>query len=88
MLYPLSYEGISNVMQAALYTFTTFTTITSVSAIAIALFGSAAALERWLDGPVANRRGHRSSRSLATRALPSSIRTRTRERRDWIDWPR
>jgi hypothetical protein len=39
---------IGNVMQAALYV---LTTVTSVSALAIALFGSAAALERWLDGP-------------------------------------
>jgi hypothetical protein len=40
---------ISNVMQAALYA---FTTITSVSALAIALFGSGVALERWLDRPL------------------------------------
>jgi hypothetical protein len=39
---------INNVMQAALYA---LTTITSVSALAVALFGSAAALERWLDSP-------------------------------------
>lgn len=38
---------ISNVMQAVLYA---FTTVTSVSALAVALFGSAAAIERWLDG--------------------------------------
>ncbi len=37
-------------MQAALYA---FTTITSVSALAVALFGSGAALERWLDRPLA-----------------------------------
>ena len=29
----------------------TLTTITSVAALAVALFGSAAALERWLDHP-------------------------------------
>jgi hypothetical protein len=39
---------VNNVTQAALYA---LTTITAVSALAIALFGSAAALERWLDGP-------------------------------------
>jgi hypothetical protein len=39
---------ISNMMQAALYA---LTAVTSVSALAIALFGSAAAIERWLDGP-------------------------------------
>ena len=39
---------ISNVMQAALYA---LTAVTSVSALAIALFGSAAAIERWLDSP-------------------------------------
>lgn len=39
---------IDNLMQAVLYT---VITITSVSALAIALFASAAALERWLDSP-------------------------------------
>jgi hypothetical protein len=39
---------LNNVLQAALIG---FTAITSVSALAIALFGSAAALERWLDSP-------------------------------------
>jgi hypothetical protein len=43
----------SSVMQAALYT---FTTITSVTALAVGLFGSAAALERWLDSPSPPRR--------------------------------
>jgi hypothetical protein len=40
---------VSNMMQAALYA---FTTITAVTALAIALFGSGAALERWLDSPL------------------------------------
>ena len=39
---------LNNALQAALIG---FTAITSVSALAIALFGSAAALERWLDSP-------------------------------------
>jgi hypothetical protein len=39
---------IDNALQAALYA---FTTITSVAALGIALFGSAALLERWLDAP-------------------------------------
>jgi hypothetical protein len=40
---------ITNVMGAVLLA---FTTITSVAAFAIVLFGSAAALERWLDAPL------------------------------------
>ena len=39
---------INNLMQAALYT---GATISSVSVLAVALFASAAALERWLDKP-------------------------------------
>jgi hypothetical protein len=39
---------ITSVIQAALFA---GTTVTAVAAFAVALFGSAAALERWLDGP-------------------------------------
>jgi hypothetical protein len=39
---------ITNVIQAALFA---LTIVTAVAAFAVALFGSAAALERWLDGP-------------------------------------
>ena len=37
----------NGVLQAALYA---LTTITSVAALGLALFGSGAVLERWLDG--------------------------------------
>jgi hypothetical protein len=39
----------NSVLQAALYA---MTTITSVAALGLALFGSGAFLERWLDGDI------------------------------------
>jgi len=41
-----------NVFEAAMYI---LTTIASVTALAIALFGPATALERWLDDPLPSR---------------------------------
>ena len=57
----------NNVIQAALYI---LTTITGVTALAVALFGSAAALERWLDAPILSTRDLRSPRPLRPPAPP------------------
>ncbi len=57
----------NGVFQAALYI---LVTITSVSALAVALFGPAAALERWLDDPVQPRPGLTSPRSLRNSNAP------------------
>jgi len=66
--------SLNDVAQAALYVLITFG---SVTALAVAALGPTAALERWLEEPVATRTDGRSRGSLSS-APPNDYNPRSR----------
>jgi hypothetical protein len=62
--------SIHNLLQALSFT---LTMVTSVAALAIALFGTGAALERWLDRPSPTANGARAQLAVVDRAAPTPI---------------
>lgn len=62
--------SIHNLLQALSFT---LTAVTSVAALAIALFGTGAALERWLDRPSPTANGARARLAVVDREAPTPI---------------